>query len=62
MERTLLLTKAQNAEISRDFQTAARLYKELLNLEPDNLEYLSMKEHNEIHHKKEKEIQDNGGI
>ena len=41
MERTLLLTKAQNAEISRDFQTAARLYKELLNLEPDNLEYLS---------------------
>lgn len=28
----------------------------------DNLEYLSMKEHNEIHHKKEKEIQDNGGI
>ena len=41
MDKNLLLTKAQNAELSRDFQTATRLYKELLRNEPDNLEYLS---------------------
>lgn len=41
MDKNLLLTKAQNAELSRDFQTATRLYKELLTEEPDNLEYLS---------------------
>ena len=41
MDKKITLTKAQNAEIARDFQTAVRLYKELLRDEPDNLEYLS---------------------
>ena len=41
MDKNITLTKAQNAEIARDFQTAVRLYKELLREDPENLEYLS---------------------
>ena len=41
MDKNLVLTKAKNAEIARDFTTAVRSYKELLRGEPSNMEYLS---------------------
>lgn len=40
MEKNLILTRAQGAVLSRDFNTAARLYKQLLNGDPSNVSYL----------------------
>ena len=39
-EKNLILTRAQGAVISRDFPTAARLYKQLLKDDPSNVDYL----------------------
>ncbi len=39
-EKNLMLTRAQGAVISRDFPTAARLYKQLLKDDPSNVDYL----------------------
>ena len=39
-EKNLMLTRAQSAVISRDFPTAARLYKQLLKDDPSNVDYL----------------------
>lgn len=39
-EKNLILTRAQGAVISRDFQTAARLYKQLLKDDSSNVNYL----------------------
>ncbi len=39
-EKNLVLTRAQGAVISRDFPTAARLYKQLLKDDPSNVDYL----------------------
>ena len=39
-EKNLILTRAQAAVISRDFPTAARLYKQLLKDDPSNVDYL----------------------
>lgn len=39
-EKNLVLTRAQGAVIARDFQTAARLYKQLLKDDPSNVDYL----------------------
>ncbi len=39
-EKGLLLTRAQGAVLSRDFVTAARLYKQLLTDDPSNVDYL----------------------
>ena len=39
-EKNLVLTRAQSAVISRDFVTAARLYKQLLKTDPSNVDYL----------------------
>lgn len=39
-EKNLILTRAQGAVISRDFTTAARLYKQLLRDDPSNVDYL----------------------
>ena len=39
-EKNLVLTRAQGAVISRDFPTAARLYKQLLKEDPSNVDYL----------------------
>lgn len=41
MANDMILERAKSAEMSRDFSTAARLYKELLRNEPKNVEYLS---------------------
>lgn len=38
--KNLILSRAKQATLARDFETAARLYKELLRSEPDNLELL----------------------
>ncbi|MCR4736095.1 MAG: tetratricopeptide repeat protein [Treponema sp.] len=40
MEKNLILTRAQGAVLSRDFTTAVRLYKQLLNSDPSNVDYL----------------------
>ena len=39
-EKNLILTRAKSAVLSRDFATAARLYKQLLKDDPSNVEYL----------------------
>ena len=39
-EKNLVLTRAQSAVLSRDFVTAARLYKQLLKTDPSNVDYL----------------------
>ena len=39
-EKKLILTRAKSAVLSRDFVTAARLYKQLLKTDPSNVEYL----------------------
>ena len=39
-EKNLILTRAKSAVLSRDFVTAARLYKQLLKTDPSNVEYL----------------------
>lgn len=39
-EKNLILTRAQGAVIARDFQTASRLYKQLLRDDPSNVDYL----------------------
>lgn len=40
MEKNLILTRAQGAVLSRDFTTAVRLYKQLLDGDPSNVDYL----------------------
>ena len=40
MENQLTLTKAQNAVLSHDWGTAARLYKEMLKSDENNIIYL----------------------
>lgn len=40
MEKNLILTRAKSAEMSHDFGTAARLYKQLVDDDPSNVEYL----------------------
>ncbi len=40
MEKNLILTRAQAAEMSHDFSTAARMYKQLLDDDPSNVDYL----------------------
>ena len=39
-EKNLILTRAKSAVLSRDFVTAARLYKQLLKKDPSNVDYL----------------------
>lgn len=39
-EKNLILTRAKSAVLSRDFATAARLYKQLLKNDPSNVDYL----------------------
>ena len=39
-EKNLILTRAKSAVLSRDFATAARLYKQLLKDDPSNVDYL----------------------
>ncbi|MCQ2591893.1 MAG: tetratricopeptide repeat protein [Treponema sp.] len=39
-EKNLILTRAKSAVLSRDFATAARLYKTLLRDDPSNVDYL----------------------
>lgn len=41
MEKNLILTKAQGAVMARDFTTAARLYKQLLQEDASNVNYLT---------------------
>lgn len=40
MEKNLILQKAKSAEMSRDFATAERLYKQLIESDPSNVDYL----------------------
>ena len=39
-EKNLILTRAKSAVLSRDFVTAARLYKQMLKKDPSNVDYL----------------------
>ena len=41
MANTLILTKAENAITAHDWETAVRLYKELLRDDETNIEYLN---------------------